>query len=146
MGLFVASKRQPFVIEMNSFCLSAAGEICPSLLSADAQQALFESLPHPSSSSPLPNHSLRRVLIFDNKPSSNLSCGPTSSTLHVCGLGFEWQWWKCRAARGGNTRLTASVDSCSQRERCLLVKGFFFLLWEEAAETLCVSACQSVTR
>lgn len=39
--------------------------------------------------SPLPNHSLQRVLIFDNKPSSNLSCGPTSSALHVCGLGLE---------------------------------------------------------
>lgn len=93
--LFVASKLQPFVIEMNSSCLSTAGEICPSPLSADAQQAVFESLPNPSSSTsstapPLATiHSLQRVLIFDNKPSSNLSCGPTSSTLRVCVLGLE---------------------------------------------------------
>lgn len=147
MELFVAFKRQPFLIEMNSFCLSAAGEICPSPLSAEPQQALFESLTHPSSSPPLPNHSLWRVLIFDNKPRSNLSCGPTSSTLHVCSLGLEWRWWKCRGVMGENTRLTASVDSYSQRERCLQVKGFFlFVVGLGCRNLTCLIVSQSLTR
>lgn len=41
VGFFVASKRQPFVIEINSFSLSATGGICPFSLSAEAQRALL---------------------------------------------------------------------------------------------------------
>lgn len=43
---------------------------------------------------PLPVPSLQPLPLasadfFDNKPSGNLFCGPTSHALHVCDLGLE---------------------------------------------------------
>lgn len=123
---------------MNYFCLSAAGPFF--LSSTDARQA------HPPHR--LPSHSLRRVWIFDNKPSGNLSCGLTSSTRHVAawdlnadggsaGPGMGWGWGEdeahseCRFIQPAGTSFACKI-------------GLFSLFWEGCSATSLVSACQSV--
>lgn len=133
---------------MNYFCLSAAREICPSPLSAEAWLALFESLTCLSSSPPLLNHSLWQELIFDNKPRSNLSCGPTSSTLHVCGLGLEWRW-KCRAMRGEIRSSQRALIHTASGNVVFYWKAFSFCCRigvPKSPMSDCLSVSQSVTR
>lgn len=146
MGLFVASKRQPFVIEMNSFSLSATGEICPFPLSAEAQRALLD-----------PYCTLLLLPLSTTTPSDEcwfLIISPVvichvdrPAARCMCAVGDLNGNGGSAGPRGGrDTRLAASADSCNQQERCLLVKGFFFLLWDWAAAITHVSACQSLDR
>lgn len=82
------SRRQPFLIDCNSLleegvlpllCLQLLGRLC---LPPPPDPPPRAPLPAPTFLSP--GHSLRLVLIFDNKPSSNLSCGPSSPARRVC--------------------------------------------------------------
>lgn len=127
MVLSLASNRQPFVTQMNSFGWAAPGRNACLFICGCSEG--FARLPSPSACPPIPTATpfgQRWFLIISPEVICHLSGGKWSAACVRFGTWMVTVEVPCQ--KRGNKRLSGSVDSYSQRECCFLEGGCFLFV------------------